>query len=192
MDDPQQYPPVTDNPDWMSAGNFTQEPESLSTSPSGFSFADQRFGAFVFVVAITATIIVVFAVFLREFYYRKYGLDPCPGYWRRRRLDEQLDADRQMAEELQRRLNEEEREEERLAKRKERRVWYETFIKDYTMVSFMGFPVFRDTNNKEQISRDGSPFSAFRRRNRKIYSMPTKSADRRCIWKHQRLKKVVN
>ena len=42
--------------------------------------------------------------------------------------------DRALAEELQRQLNEEERQRERLSKRKERRMWYEYYIKPWTMV----------------------------------------------------------
>lgn len=49
--------------------------------------------------------------------------------------DEQYRADRCMALKLQRRLVEEEREEERLARRKDRRMWYEYFLKPYSVVS---------------------------------------------------------
>ena len=51
------------------------------------------------------------------------------------RNSEQYNVDRVLAESLQRRLNEEERERERAAKRKERRMWYEYYMKPYTMVS---------------------------------------------------------
>ena len=44
-------------------------------------------------------------------------------------------TDRVLAEELQRRLNEEERERDRLAKRKDRRMWYEYYMKPCSMVS---------------------------------------------------------
>jgi hypothetical protein len=40
-----------------------------------------------------------------------------------------------LAESLQSRMNEEERERERLVKRKERRMWYEYYIKPWTVVS---------------------------------------------------------
>jgi len=43
-------------------------------------------------------------------------------------------ADRELAENLQRRMNEEERGRERLAKRKERAMWYEYYLKPWTMV----------------------------------------------------------
>jgi len=50
------------------------------------------------------------------------------------RESEQYFEDRIFAETLQRRLNEEERERERIAKRKERRMWYEYYMKPWTMV----------------------------------------------------------
>ncbi|OEU17146.1 hypothetical protein FRACYDRAFT_237556 [Fragilariopsis cylindrus CCMP1102] len=43
-------------------------------------------------------------------------------------------TDRVLAEELQRRLNEEERERDRLAKRKDRRMWYEYYMKPCSMI----------------------------------------------------------
>ena len=48
---------------------------------------------------------------------------------------EQFYEDRALAESLQSRMNEEERERERLVKRKERRMWYEYYIKPWTVVS---------------------------------------------------------
>jgi hypothetical protein len=103
---------------------------------TGWNFADQRFGAFVFVVAGAAALVLLIVIFLREFYWRKYGVNLCPSFLGFRRIDnEQMGRDRIMAEELQRRLNDEERESERVSKRKERRAWYEDFIKDSTMVS---------------------------------------------------------
>jgi hypothetical protein len=51
---------------------------------------------------------------------------------------EQYYEDRALAETLQRRINEEERERERLVKRKERRMWYEYYIKPWTVVSRKG------------------------------------------------------
>lgn len=48
---------------------------------------------------------------------------------------EQYSEDRILAETLQRHLNEEERQRERLVKRKERRMWYEYYMKPWTMVS---------------------------------------------------------
>lgn len=63
-------------------------------------------------------------------------MDICPKYYgNHRRPDEQEARDRALAEELQRQLNEEEREAEREVKRNERRIWYESYIQDYTMVS---------------------------------------------------------
>lgn len=51
------------------------------------------------------------------------------------RNQDQYAEDRVFAESLQRRLNEEERQRERVLKRKERRMWYEYYIKPWTMVS---------------------------------------------------------
>ena len=51
------------------------------------------------------------------------------------RNQEQYAEDRVFAESLQRRVNEEERQRERLLKRKERRMWYEYYIKPWTKVS---------------------------------------------------------
>jgi len=50
------------------------------------------------------------------------------------RNQEQYAEDRVFAESLQRRLNEEERQRERLLKRKERRMWYEYYMKPWTML----------------------------------------------------------
>ncbi len=72
-------------------------------------------------------------------------IDCCPSFLlcckrscRRRRQasenDDQYSRDRALAETLQRQLNEEERQRERLSKRKERRMWYEYYIKPWTMV----------------------------------------------------------
>jgi hypothetical protein len=47
---------------------------------------------------------------------------------------EQYLADREFAENLQRRMNEEERGRDRLAKRKERAMWYEYYLKPWTVV----------------------------------------------------------
>jgi hypothetical protein len=57
------------------------------------------------------------------------------GRGRRHQNSQQQLTDRVLAEELQRRLNEEERERDRLAKRKERRMWYEYYMKPCSMVS---------------------------------------------------------
>ena len=58
-----------------------------------------------------------------------------PGESRGSQNAEQYSEDRVLAETLQRRLNEEERQRERLSKRKERRMWYEYYVKPWTMVS---------------------------------------------------------
>ena len=76
---------------------------------------------------------------VRELYWRKYGVEVCPCTTSARRIRpshvaEQIDLDREMAERLQRQLNDQEREREREVKRKERRAWYESFIQPYTFV----------------------------------------------------------
>jgi hypothetical protein len=85
---------------------------------------------------------------LREYYFKRYGVDVCrifstqerAAMERRRRADtDQQDADRALAEQLQRQLNEEEREAERLVKRQERRKWYEYYLRPLTMVRWCGW-----------------------------------------------------
>lgn len=125
-----------EEPNFIQPGMLKDENDQSGTT--GWNFADQRFGAFIFVVSGTIALVLLLIIFLREFYWRKYRVDLCPNFRRGRRRqhqNDQMDADREMAEELQQRLNEELREAERLAKRKERQAWYEIFIKDYTMVS---------------------------------------------------------
>jgi len=108
------------------------EYEYEASSDGGF--ADQRFGLFVFLVAGGVAIVILALLTLRECYWKKYGRDLC--LTRRRRTDAaQLGRDRALAEALQRQLNEEEREAGREAKRKERRLWYESYIIPFTMVS---------------------------------------------------------
>lgn len=138
LEEPAAWQPDMEEPEWLQPG-MLKDPSDESGS-TGWHFADQRFGAFVFVVAGSAMFILFFAIFLREFYWRKYGVDLCPSYrgGNRRRETEQESSDRLMAEELQRRLNEEEREAERLSKRKERRTWYEIYIRDFTMTVTTG------------------------------------------------------
>ena len=107
---------------------------------SSQDFADERFGLFVFLVAGSVATVLIVVMFVREFYWHKYGVDVCPGTAARQASQQQeesaqIDQDRVMAEELQRRLNDEEREAERQAKRQERLKWYESFIQPFTFVS---------------------------------------------------------
>jgi hypothetical protein len=139
-----------EEPEWLQPGMLKDEDDLSGTT--GWNFADQRFGAFVFVVAGSAAVILLFVIFLREFYWRKYGVDLCPSYWNRRGANEQMDQDRVMAEELQRRLNDEEREAAHMNKRKERRAWYESFIKDYTVVSSLKYRGNMENRNSKSHS----------------------------------------
>jgi len=125
------------DPQFRQPGVLMDSEDEYSGS-TGWNFSEQRFGAFVFVVTGVVTVVLLIIIFLREVYWRKYGVDICPNFLSRRRprrSDPNEEADRAMAEELQRQLNEEEREAERIAKRKERREWYEQYIKDFTMVA---------------------------------------------------------
>jgi hypothetical protein len=101
-------------------------------------FVENNFGWFIFIVAGVISVVLLVSVYMRELFWRKYGVDVCPGTGRRGRSQDvtnQIISDQEMAQELQRQLNEELREQERLEKRKERRTWYESYIKPYTMVS---------------------------------------------------------
>jgi hypothetical protein len=93
---------------------------------------------------------------VREYYSRKYGVDMCPNAfgailgrpgWSsgggrdgsaaaagQGQMGETYDADRALAVELQRQLDEEERELDRLAKRNERQMWYGYFLEKSSMV----------------------------------------------------------
>ena len=105
---------------------------------SSRSFVSDHFGLFIFLVACSISLVIMFSMIIREYYWRKYGVDVCPGTGprgRSRNVASQIMSDQAMAVELQRQLNEEIREQERLEKRKERRAWYESYIKPYTMVS---------------------------------------------------------
>ena len=105
---------------------------------SSQSFVSDHFGLFIFLVACSISFVIMFSMIIREYYWRKYGVDVCPGTGprgRSRNIASQIMSDQAMAVELQRQLNEEIREQERLEKRKERRAWYESYIKPYTMVS---------------------------------------------------------
>ena len=128
---------------------------------SNSSFVSERFGLFIFIVACSISLVIILSMVVREYYWRKYGVDVCPGTGPRGRaanVSNQIMSDQAMAMELQRQINEEIREQERLEKRKERRAWYESYIKPYTMVSsFQSFSVVRsvfrqnDTSGWEQL-----------------------------------------
>lgn len=103
-------------------------------------FVENNFGWFSFIVSVVISIVLLVSVYTRELFWRKYGVDVCPGTGRRGRnqdVTDQIITDQEMAQELQRQVNEELREQERLEKRKERRAWYESYIQPYTMVSLI-------------------------------------------------------
>jgi hypothetical protein len=127
-----------------SIADVAQQPHS-QTDP----FIDERLGLIIFLVSTITSIALVLVMVVREYYFKRYGVDVCPLFAsnsaqerdamdRRRRADsEQHNADWALAEQLQRQLNEEGREAERITKRKERRKWYEYSLKSRCMVSDM-------------------------------------------------------
>jgi hypothetical protein len=122
----------------------------------------QRLGLFIFLFAFVFALAIILFMIIREYYWRKYGINVCvclrstgtnsgtngesrprtPRHLRRQvhqdqtNQNNQIQSDEELAQELQRQLNEETREQDRLEKRKERREWYVFFIKPYTMVSY--------------------------------------------------------
>jgi hypothetical protein len=114
--------------------------QDADNAKDGSSLLNERFGLFVFLVTGCVALVLFVSMIVREFYWRKYGLDVCPGAHLRSRprgVVDQIDQDREMAEELQRRLHEEEREAERQTNRKERQAWYESYIQPFTFVSVL-------------------------------------------------------
>jgi hypothetical protein len=113
--------------------------EDITTSTT--SSSDQNLGAFVFLIAGTASFMLLFVIFYREYYWRKHGVDTWAGYGctsRSRRQPTHLEeSDRagEAADELERRRMEEQRDAERIVKRNERRLWYESYLKAFSMVS---------------------------------------------------------
>jgi hypothetical protein len=124
--DPQNEPEVPPHPTFSSM---------ISTEESDQrSFSDDRFGLYVFTVAGCVALAVILLLSVREFYLSKYNFDIFPFAYRRRSTPSHLDSDREMAEELQRQLNEEEREADRMKKRAERKEWYQSYLNPFTMV----------------------------------------------------------
>ena len=133
-------PPPTIMPD----ATLPPQPNS-QTEP----FIDERLGLIIFLVSTITSIALVGVMIVREYYFKRYGVDVCPlfasnsaqerdAFDRRRRADsEQHDRDWALANQLQMQLNDEGREVERTVKRKERRKWYEYFLKPHCMVSLM-------------------------------------------------------
>lgn len=124
----------------MDLGNdfYDETAQSLDTE---YALSEQQKRGMVlfFAVTLLSVLLVSFCGAGESF------IDCCPKFsfcckraCRRRRQDSESDdqysQDRALAETLQRQLNEEERQRERLSKRKERRMWYEYYIKPWTMV----------------------------------------------------------
>jgi len=143
LDDDGTSKPFPNFPSMESSNSDEQDGSNSNNTP----FIDERLGLIIFLVSTITSVVLVLTMVIREYYFKKYGIDVCPLFGqshtrqevaameRRRRLNsEQQDADRALAEELQRQLNEEEREAERMVKRKERRRWYEYFMKPYCMI----------------------------------------------------------
>jgi hypothetical protein len=131
---------------WNETEGGTSRPQvSIHTEPNK-PFIDERLGLIIFLISTITSVILVMTMVIREYYFKKHGIDVCPIFGhtrqeqaaiarRRHQNSEQYNADRVLAQELQRQLNEEEREAERLVKRKDRRKWYEYFLTPYSMVS---------------------------------------------------------
>jgi hypothetical protein len=114
--------------------------EDVSSSDK-LGFVADHFGLFMFAIVAGMTVLVLASLFIREYYYRRYGIDVCPGTGPRGRADgttatsaAQMRRDEELAQVLQRQLNDELREQDRVSKRQERQAWYEAYIKPLTMV----------------------------------------------------------
>jgi hypothetical protein len=106
--------------------------EDVQDADQGFLEGVFGVSFFMFISVVTALIMLIF---IREYYIRKYQVDMCPMLNLCPRRDRQEQRDRALAEELQRQLDLEQQEPDLEAKRKDRREWYESFIRSYTMVS---------------------------------------------------------
>ena len=91
----------------------------------------QNMSAFVFLTATSATFMLLFVIFYREYYWRKHGVDTCLGYGCSGRSRQQIIMQR----ERDRVAGEAERDKEGTLQCHERRLWYESYIKAFTMVS---------------------------------------------------------
>lgn len=157
----------------------SEEDNAHATHPSPFPDpvdGTKDIGLVVILVATLVSLTLIMSMAIREYYFRKHGIDIChnnnntrcfflfSSKQRRsqvgsndsndddnndggRRLErrssssqqnnnqrEQYEADRALAMELQRQLDEEDRETYRLAKRDERRKWFEFYMRDRSMV----------------------------------------------------------
>jgi len=116
-------------------GNEIVSHDGHDASGGGGGTSQQNLSAFVFLIAASATFMLLFVIFYREYYWRKHGVDTCSGYGRcRSRRQRQVDRERAIGDEVQQRRNQE-RDEEHTLLCNERRLWYESYIKTFTMVS---------------------------------------------------------
>jgi len=126
---------VATNP--PSPHSFAPQPIHGSSSSSG---VQEKTGMVLFFAVTIISILFVSICSVRQYFKNCRGITNsfCTKIFSREsretRYSEQYYEDRVLAENLQRRINEEERERERLAKRKERRMWYEYYIKPWTMI----------------------------------------------------------
>jgi hypothetical protein len=96
---------------------------------------DWNFGTSFFMVV--ASIVLTLILFgIREYYKRKYQVEICPLPNILSRRSQQINDDRAFAQELQRQLNSQNDEIYLEAKRRDRKEWYISYVKPYTMVSF--------------------------------------------------------
>ncbi len=121
--------------------DYYAESSPSSDSVYQLSYEQKRGMAFFFAITTLSVIFVSICSARQDFQScccraRRGWMKYLCGESQRGRDEEQYAEDRAFAETLQRRLNEEERQRERLMKRKERRMWYEYYIKPWTMVSY--------------------------------------------------------
>lgn len=122
---------------------YLQEPQKGETQPNAFvelwTTKPKLVGCFI--VAVLILIVVCYCI-VREFVYRKWGIECYPRHFSPQQ--QQLEDER-LAIEIQLELEELEHRELIMARRCERRRKYEQFLAPYTMVSFeseMGINVF--------------------------------------------------
>lgn len=117
--------------------NQTTAPVSSSNDDAS-SFLYDRLELLVLLVCASAVIVLVVLILARECCKRKYGIEMCNAIRRRSHSHQRgdtYDADRALAEQLQRQVDEEDQEADRQAKRKDRLRWYEYYMNDSSMVS---------------------------------------------------------
>jgi len=115
--------------------SFRPEPifGSSSFSEAENSISEEA-GTVLFFIIIILSVIIICICSVRQYYNSCSGTKISTLENRDIRNSEQYYEDRALAETLQRRFNEEERDRERLFKRKERRMWFEYYIKPLSMV----------------------------------------------------------